>query len=85
MNIKLSELNQIETSWVILMLNFYIRFLTFGVIKEMNSSGHYEAVLDSKNSMNKILNDYSKCCRDYEACLSPDEMVEYNAVMEEYS
>jgi hypothetical protein len=39
---------------------------------------NYEAVLEGRNSVNKIFNDYTKCCQDYEACLNSDETVEYN-------
>ena len=46
---------------------------------------NYEAVLEGRNSVNKIFNDYTKCCQDYEACLNSDETVEYNIMKDEYT
>ena len=46
---------------------------------------NYEAVLEGRISVNKIFNDYTKCCQDYEACLNSDETVEYNIMKDEYT
>ena len=46
---------------------------------------NYEAVVESRNSVNRIFNDYTKCCQDYEACLNSDETVEYNIMKDEYT
>jgi hypothetical protein len=46
---------------------------------------NYEAVLEGRISVNKIFNDYTKCCQNYEACLNSDETVEYNIMKDEYT